>query len=65
MNYNNMFEFELMKLVEAEITRLTDNVTNGAAIVDYCDYKHQIGKISGLRAVFDLCEDVNKTLSER
>lgn len=65
MNYNNLFEFELMKLVEAEIARLSDNVLNPAAVADYSDYKLQVGKIQGLRTVFDLCGDVNRILSER
>ena len=65
MNFNNMFEFELRKLVEAEILRLSENLTNPAAIVDYAEYKHQVGKIIALRSVFDLCEEVNATLSKR
>lgn len=65
MNYNNMFEFELRKLVEAEIIRLSENLANPAAVVDYAEYKHQVGKILALRSVFDLCEEVNITLSKR
>lgn len=65
MNYNNLFEFELMKLVEAEIARLSENLTHPSVVVDYPDYKYQIGKIAGLREVFGLCEEVNKTISER
>jgi hypothetical protein len=65
MNFNNMFEFELRKLVEAEILRLSENLTNPAAVVDYAEYKHQVGKITALRAVFDLCDEVNTTLSKR
>lgn len=65
MNYNNMFEFELRKLVEAEIIRLSENLANPAAVVDYAEYKHQVGKILALRSVFDLCEEVNTTLSKR
>ena len=65
MNYNNLFEFELVKLLEARIALLSDNLTNGGGVVDYADYKYQIGKIAGLREVFDLCGDVNTTLSER
>lgn len=65
MNYNNMFEFELRKLVEAEILRLSENLANPAAVVDYAEYKHQVGKIIALRAVFDLCDEANATLSKR
>lgn len=65
MNYNNLFEFELIKLVEAEIARLSENITHPGVVVDYPDYKYQIGKIEGLREVFTLCEEANKVLSER
>jgi len=65
MNYNNLFEFELRKLVEAEILRLTENLTNCGSVVDYPEYKHQIGKIAALRSVSDLCDEVNTILSKR
>lgn len=65
MNYNNLFEFELMKLVEARIALLTENITNAAAVVDYSDYKYQVGRIAGLREFEDLREEVNKIISER
>lgn len=65
MNYNQMFEFELRKLVEAEIARLTENLTNSASVEDYSDYKYQAGKISALRGVFDLCEEANTAISKR
>lgn len=65
MNYNNLFEFELMKLVESRIAMLTENITNAAAVVDYSDYKYQVGKIAGLREFEDLREEVNKIISER
>lgn len=65
MNYNNQFEIELKKLIDAEILRLTDNLTNPAGVVDYADYKHHVGKIIALRGVFDLCDEVNTILSKR
>jgi hypothetical protein len=65
MNYNNLFEFELMKLLEAEVARLAENITHPSVVVDYPDYKYQIGKIAGMREVFAMCEEVNKTISER
>jgi hypothetical protein len=65
MNYNNLFEFELLKLVEARIASLTENVTNVGAVVDYPDYKYQVGRIAGLREIEDLREEVNRIISER
>lgn len=65
MNYNNLFEYELLKLIEARIATLTENITNGHAVVDYSDYKYQVGRIAGLREFEDLREEVNKIISER
>lgn len=65
MNYNNLFELELMKLIGERIATLTENITNAHAVVDYSDYKYQVGKIAGLREFEDLREEVNKIISER
>ena len=65
MNYNNMFEFELRKLVEEEILRVTEVLTTPGAIVDLSDYRHQVGKIVALRGVLDLCDEANSILSKR
>jgi hypothetical protein len=65
MDYNNLFEAELKKLVSAEIERLKDNLANGASVVDYADYKNQVGKITGLRMTIDLCEEVETILAKR
>jgi len=65
MNFNNLFEFELMKLIEARIATLSENITNAHAVVDYSDYKYQVGRIAGLREFEDLREEVNKIISER
>ena len=65
MNYNNLFEIELSKLIEARIANLTENVTHPHAVVDYSDYKYQVGRIAGLREFQDLREEANKIISER
>ena len=65
MNYNNLFEIELSKLVEARSANLTENVINPHAVVDYSDYKYQVGRIAGLREFQDLREEANKIISER
>ena len=65
MSYQNAFEFELMKLVEEKISVLTENLTHSGSVVDYSEYKHQIGKIAALREVADLCEEANRILSSR
>jgi hypothetical protein len=60
-----LFEKELRKLITEEIERLKDNVSNGLSVVDYSDYKHQVGKIAGLRTVLELCDMVQSELSKR
>jgi hypothetical protein len=65
LNYNIQFEIELKKLINLEIERLTDNICGGAGVVDYADYKHQIGKVAGLRMVLDLCEEAQSILAKR
>lgn len=65
LNYNNQFEIELKKLVEDEITRISDNVTGGVSVVDYADYKNQTGKIKGLRMAIELCEEAQSILNKR
>lgn len=65
MNYNNQFQTELAKLLQAEIDRLTENLINPASVIDYSDYKMQAGKITALRSVFDMFEEVSTILSKR
>ena len=65
LNYNNLFESELRKSVEEEIDRLKDNLSNGLSVVDYPEYKHQVGKIAGLRTVLELCDEVQSKLSKK
>lgn len=65
LNYNNLFEKRLRELIDEEIERLKNNVSNGMSVVDYSDYKHQVGKIAGLRTVLELCSVVQSELSKR
>ena len=44
---------------------IKNNVSNGMSVVDYSDYKHQVGKIAGLRTVLELCGVVQSELSKR
>lgn len=65
MNYNTLFENELRKLISEEIARLSDNMANGLSINEIGQYKHEVGRILGLRAALDFCEEVSSTLSKR
>jgi hypothetical protein len=65
MTYNNLFELELLKLVEAEIELAIEKLTHPAAIIDFADYKYHLGKIAAYRAINDLCGEVNSIISKR
>lgn len=65
LTYNNQFEVELKKLLIAEIDRLSENLCSGMAINDISHYKHEVGRITSLRAVIDMCDEVNSILSKR
>ena len=65
LNYNNLFEQELRKLISEETERITDVLASGMSVIDYSDYKQQVGKIQGLRAALDYCEEVRSIISKR
>jgi hypothetical protein len=65
LNLNNAFENELKKLIDQEIERLKENLSNGLSVLDYAEYKHQVGKIIGLRTVLERCDDVHTILNQK
>jgi hypothetical protein len=65
MNYNTLFEKELRRLISEEIERVSANMANGLSINDIGQYKHEVGRILGLRSALNLCEEVNDILSKR
>jgi len=64
LTYNTLFEHELKKIILAEIERVTDILANGSAI-DYAEYKQQVGRIQGLRAALDYCDEASSIISKR
>jgi hypothetical protein len=62
--YSSLFEKELAKLIVAEIERMQDVLSNGAA-TDYADYRHHVGIIQGLRRALEYCEDAQSIMSQR
>lgn len=65
LTYNNQFQLELMKLIDERIAHITENVMLGMSVVDYPEYKYQIGRVEGLRSIIELSEEVNTILSKR
>lgn len=60
--YASAFERELRKLIEEDIGVITDNLVVGAAIKDYADYRHSVGRIHALRRVLEYFEDAKEKL---
>lgn len=59
LTYNAYYKYELEKLLNAEIERIKDYLTTAYLIdgFDYAAYRHQVGKIEGLRMALELCEE--------
>lgn len=51
--YSAYFAHELRKVIENEIRQKAENLGNGLGVVDFVDYKHKVGIITGLRLVLD------------
>jgi len=65
MNYNSLFEVELRKLIDAEVANIAEKITHPAAVMSYEDYKYELGRITSLRSVYELCDEVNHFMSKR
>jgi hypothetical protein len=62
--YQTHYEYELKRLIEAEITRLSEIVTSdNGVIMDYDTYRYHIGKIRGLRRAMELCEEADAVVN--
>ena len=57
LSYSDFFENELRKLIEAEIYRIMEVLSNDNTVRDIADYRHYTGKISALRNVLELCDE--------
>jgi len=59
---SSIYEQELKKLVEAEISRIKDEMSFGR-LQTYDDYRYVCGKIAGLLMTFELMSDTNSILN--
>jgi hypothetical protein len=57
--YQAYYQYELKKLIGAEIERLKEALVSSYQIngFDFSGYRHHVGKIEGLRTALDLCDD--------
>lgn len=63
--YSAFFANELKKIIEEQIDEKTKVLSSGHGVVDFCDYKHKIGIITGLRLVIDDLFDQAAEVCER
>lgn len=62
--YQAYYQYELKKLIEAEIQRLTDIVTAESGVIDdFAAYRHHIGQIRGLRIALELCDEAEAVVN--
>jgi len=51
--YSAFFAYELKKLIEQQVKDKTEALGNGHGVLDFSDYKHKVGVITGLKLVID------------
>lgn len=52
LTYNDRYKYELEKLLNKQIERISEVLANGNA-TDYAQYKYLVGCIAGLRTAID------------
>jgi hypothetical protein len=59
--YQAYYQYELQKLLNAEIERLKEALVSAYQIngFDFSAYRHQVGKIEGLRTALEFCEEAD------
>ena len=57
--YQAYYQYELKKLIHENIERLKEGLVSSYQIegFDFSGYRHQVGRVEGLRLALQLCED--------
>lgn len=57
--YQAYYQYELKKLIAAEIERLKETLVSSYQITgfDFSAYRHHVGKVEGLRMALELCDE--------
>jgi hypothetical protein len=57
--YQAYYQYELQKLINENIERLKEDLVSSYQIegFDFSGYRHQVGRVEGLRLALQLCED--------
>ena len=62
--YSTYYQYELTKLIKADIERLTTEMTTDyGPVTDYAAYRYHIGTIKGLRRALELCDEAEAILN--
>lgn len=57
---SSMFQFELVKLINARIEEKTQNLATGVAIQSIEQYREQVGRIAELKEVLELIDEASE-----
>lgn len=57
--YQAYYQYELKKLINAEVERIKESFVSSYQIegFDFSSYRHQVGRIEGLRTALELCDE--------
>lgn len=57
--YQAYYQYELKKLINENIERIKESLVSSYQIegFDFSNYRHQVGRVEGLRLALELCED--------
>jgi hypothetical protein len=57
--YQAYYQYELKKLINENIERLKEALVSSYQIegFDFSGYRHQVGRVEGLRMALELCDD--------
>ena len=59
--YQAYYQYELKKLINENIERLKEGLVSSYQIegFDFSGYRHQVGRVEGLRMALELCEETD------
>jgi hypothetical protein len=65
--YQAYYQYELKKSIEESVERLKEALVTSYQIegFDFSAYRHQIGRIEGLRMALDLCDEAEAIVNGR
>jgi hypothetical protein len=65
--YQMYYQYELKKALEENIERLKEALVTSYQIegFDFSAYRHQVGRIEGLRIAIDLCDEADAIVNGR